>query len=362
LSGPYVATGPAQFGAVVQPLLMARAKDGVRGAFVDQEQIFDYYNFGRYGPDGIRSAVRATRPQYLLLLGRTTYDYLNYSGQNVDPLCPAYLVSTSFWAQATSDSAFGDLGRGIPEVAVGRLPVNNAAELSVAVGRIAGYTGLPASGGRAHAVADQADANAGDFGQQLATVSALNPEFSWQMNTLGVTYQSSPEVTAAMTAAANGGADIILYAGHGNASRLGQMEPNILDLSSVQAWTGNVVFIQATCTANWMAKDESGFKSIAMQALTQPQGGISASIASSTYMESDVAASFMTQLLKNSAKSRQRWGNALMLSQQWALKQGSEYFNDLGQTEQLFGDPAMPVFGAPARNPVQTGSAQAGTF
>ena len=28
-------------------------------------------------------------------VGRTTYDYLNYGGQNVDPLCPTFLVSTS---------------------------------------------------------------------------------------------------------------------------------------------------------------------------------------------------------------------------------------------------------------------------
>src|SRR6185436_152106 len=125
---------------------------------VDQEQLFDYYHFGRFGPDAVRSAVRAIRPQYLLLVGRTTYDYRNYGGLNVDPLCPTYLVTTSFWAQTTSDSAFGDLGRGVPDVAVGRLPVNNTTELAGAVGRITGYRGLPVSGVRFHAVADLADA------------------------------------------------------------------------------------------------------------------------------------------------------------------------------------------------------------
>src|SRR5205085_9440392 len=153
----YLATGPAHFEAGVKPLLMARSKEGLRGAFVDQQQLFDYYNYGRYGPAGIQKAVRSTRPQFLLLLGRTTYDYRNYSGLNVDPLCPAFLVSTSFWSQATSDSAFGDLGRGYPEVAVGRLPVNNATELTGAVARISGYKGAPQSGIRLHAVADALD-------------------------------------------------------------------------------------------------------------------------------------------------------------------------------------------------------------
>src|SRR5207247_11410187 len=124
------------------------SKEGLRGVFVDQEQLFDYYGYGRYGPSAIQNAVRSTRPQYLLLLGRTTYDYRNYSGLNVDPLCPAFLVPTSFWSQATSDSLFGDLGRGYPEVAVGRLPVNNASELGVAVQRIVNYRGASDSGVR----------------------------------------------------------------------------------------------------------------------------------------------------------------------------------------------------------------------
>jgi len=49
-----------------------------------------------------------------------------------------------------------------------------------------------------------------------------------------------------------------------------------LDVDLVQNWKGNVVFLQSTCTANWMANNVSGWKSLAMQAMTQPQGGISA--------------------------------------------------------------------------------------
>ncbi len=90
-SSAYLAVGPNQFSAGVQPLLAKRSKEGIKGQFADQEQLFDFYNYGRYGPAAIQKAVRAVRPQYLLLLGKTTYDYKNYSGLNVDPLCPAFL-------------------------------------------------------------------------------------------------------------------------------------------------------------------------------------------------------------------------------------------------------------------------------
>ncbi len=366
----YVATGPSQFEAGVQPLLAQRSKEGLRGQFVDQEQLFDYYNYGRYGPSAIQKAVQSTHPQYLLLLGRTTYDSTNYSGLNVDPLCPTFLVSTTFWAQSTSDSMFGDLGRGYPEVAVGRLPVNNPSELNIAVAHVLNYGGAPASGARIHAVADRADPSAADFPAQASAMSQSLPDMAWQGNYLGVTYQTSPEVTNALTTAANGGADWIVYVGHGNASRLGNEVPRILDTDSVQAWTGDVVFLQSTCTANWPAANLVEFKSIAIQALTQPQGGISASIGTSTYMNSNDAVNFMTRLMSNADARGMRWGNALMKTQQWAYFQGTGYNSDLNKTEQIFGDPAMPVFtkGAPAAAKPATGTGNsnsapaAGTF
>ena len=356
----YLAVGPGQFSAGVQPLLTLHAKEGLRGAFVDQEQIFDYYNYGRYGPAAIQSAVRSVRPQFLLLLGRTTYDYRNYSGLNVDPLCPTFLVSTTMWAQATSDSMFGDLGRGYPEVAVGRLPVNNASELSGALAHVLNNKAL-STGFSLHAVADQFDETAGDFASEADSIASAHPDVNWQRNYLGVTYPTSPEVTAAMTTAANGGADMLMYIGHGNAVRLGNEVPRILDNDKVSAWTGDAVFLQSTCTANWMAKDESGYQSIAIQALTQPQGGISASIASSTYMASQNATAFMNQLLLNANVSGMRWGTAVLKTQQWASAQAgtSSFYADLSTTEQIFGDSAMPVLAPAAKS--NTGSTKTTT-
>jgi len=97
------------------------------------------------------------------------------------------------------------------------------------------------------------------------------------------------------------------------------------DRISVRNWTGNVPFLQSTCTANWMAKDEQNYRSIAIQALTQPQGGISASIGTSTYMNSEIAMEFMDHLLKSATHGGQRWGNALMEAQQWAAQMGGDF-------------------------------------
>ncbi|HLX63441.1 MAG TPA: autotransporter-associated beta strand repeat-containing protein [Planctomycetota bacterium] len=345
----YLAVGPDQFSAGVQPLLLHHSKEGLRAAFVSQEQLFDYYNYGRYGPTGIQNAVRAARPKYVLLVGRTHTDYLDYSGAHVDPLCPAFLVSTTFFAQTTSDSLYGDLGRGYPEVSVGRLPVNGPTDLANAVHNVLSNAGLPISNARVHTVADLADPAVGDFAALSDAVAAQNPDLSWQRNYLGITNATPPESTLAFTAAANGGADLLMFTGHGSSVHLGNTTPPILDQTSVQSWTGHSVLIQVTCNGNWMAQDVAGFRSIAIQALTQPQGGIAASIGTSTYMNPQIGAQFAAQFIStvNSGGSHFRWGDALMRAQQWALQQtGNPYFADLGRTEQIFGDPAMPVYAA----------------
>ena len=276
----YLAVGPAQFASGTQPLIALHTKEGLRGMYVDQEQLFDYYGFGRYGPTPIQTAIRSVQPQYVLLVGRTTYDYLNYSGANVDPLCPAFLVSTTFWAQTTSDSLFGDLGSGIPSIAVGRLPVNSTADLTGIVSHIVNYKGFLASGISGQLTADTADPAAGDFPTQAESIAAAHPEIAWQRNYVGITTQTYGDATAALSSAASGGADLLVYVGHGNATRLGSLlgvgTATILDTTSVQSWTGHAVFLQSTCTAHWMAKDVQPYYSIAIQGLMQPQDAESA--------------------------------------------------------------------------------------
>ncbi len=192
-------------------------------------------------------------------------------------------------------------------------------------------------------MADERDPLVGDFAADAETIVQAHPDATWQRNYLGVTHPTSPEVTADLTTAANGGADVILYVGHGNSVVLGSNAPHILDLDSVKTWAGNIVLLQATCNANWMAKNETGFRSLAMQALLQPQGGISASIGTSAYCDPDSAADFMQELLRNASKPDALWGSVLLKTQQWAFQSGG-HFAEMSRTEQIFGDPAMGVF------------------
>ncbi|MCY3021776.1 MAG: C25 family cysteine peptidase [Planctomycetota bacterium] len=329
----YLAVGPSQFGAAIAPLITARGNEGLTAAFVDQEEVFNYYGFGRYGPAAIRAAVGSVTPRFLLLVGRSTYDYRNYAGLNIATLCPTILAGTSFWSDAPADALFGDLGSGCPKISVGRMPVNTPEELTVAVQRTLSYQGLPATGWRALVTADIKDPAAGDFAAEGDLLADSVPEISWSKAYLGVTHANPPLVTEAMRQAASGDADLIVYIGHGNSRILGTCSPPILDANSVQTWTGNVVLLQDTCTANWFLRNEPDFHSIAIQALTQPQGGIAASIATTTYMLSMPDTEMITEIIKQAGTPGARWGEALLAAQQWAYKaSGGEpgWYMDLG--------------------------------
>ncbi len=262
---------------------------------------------------------------------------------------PHFYDCHDFLFASTFDALFGDLGNNMAEVRVGRIPVNNANELAGAVTHTMRYAGLPVSGWRALAVTDRMDVNAGNFAADADTIVASTPELAWSRAYLDITSDQPLAIRETLRAAACGAADLIVYAGHGNSTRLGSTIPPILDVNAVQDWTGNTIFLQSTCNSSWFVKSDPSFHSIAMQALTQPQGGIAASIGASTYMTSGPATRFMAEVIKHSGSPNSRWGDALLAAQQWASSQSggeANWFHDLARTECLLGDPALPVFAA----------------
>src|SRR5205823_14582689 len=102
-------------------------------------------------------------PRYVALAGAGTLDYRNLLGYG-DNLVPPLLVRSDS-GLFPSDNQLGDVdGDGLPEVAVGRIPVLSAAELDAYTAKLAGYENAsPADWmGKAVMTADATDRGA-DF-------------------------------------------------------------------------------------------------------------------------------------------------------------------------------------------------------
>lgn len=129
----------------LDPLRKLRESQGLRVALIDIEDLYDEFSFGVKTPKGIRDFLTYARakwqspPRYVLLVGDASYDPRNYLGLGDFDLMPTKLIDTSYFETA-SDDWFVDFNNdGLPEMAMGRLPVQTKEEAAIIVSKIVGY-------------------------------------------------------------------------------------------------------------------------------------------------------------------------------------------------------------------------------
>jgi hypothetical protein len=161
------------------------------------------------------------------------------------------LISTPY-GFANSDNRFGDVvgEDGIPEIAVGRLPVVSSGELSALVDKIIAYEESPDSQWRRTMVlAADAPDQGGDFtadGQQA--VQAVASTCRVESVLLGDTTLEAARQQ--LLGAIDSGAAYITYIGHGGFDRLARQ--GLLTSSDVDTLTNGTrlpVIVAATCAA-----------------------------------------------------------------------------------------------------------------
>src|SRR5262249_30805215 len=93
-----------------------------------------------------QTAKRA--PHYVILAGDASYDPRNFLGLSSNPdLVPTRLVNTGY-GQAANDGWFSDFSDNLqPQMAIGRLPVETASDLTSLINKIIAYDKVsPGSG------------------------------------------------------------------------------------------------------------------------------------------------------------------------------------------------------------------------
>lgn len=129
----------------LQPLVAQRKSQGLSMTIVDIEDIYDEFSFGNKSPQALKDFFTYAKtnwvkaPRFALLAGDATFDPKNYMRVGDFDLVPTRLVETAFNETATDDW-FVDLnGDGVPDIAIGRLPVRTAQEMAALVAKIIGY-------------------------------------------------------------------------------------------------------------------------------------------------------------------------------------------------------------------------------
>ena len=175
LSAQAVYLAPAAFQPALAPLVARRSAQGYRVAVVDPQTVYDRWSYGQVAPDAIRSFFRTTYAgnkalTAATLVGDGTEDPHDYSGRNAISadanlnIIPPYLADVDLWigetacetcyAQLDGDSPLDDT---LPDIALGRLPVKNATQLSALVAKLLRYEARlpdPANDSRITYIAD----------------------------------------------------------------------------------------------------------------------------------------------------------------------------------------------------------------
>lgn len=299
---------PASLQSALTPLVAHRQYQGYSVHVVDPQLIYDWFSFGKVSPEAIRSFLRYINANWTLaplaplsvtLVGDGTNDPLNYTKKNVPNIIPPYLAEVDQFINETAcdtcyvrfscDSVMADI---LPDAYIGRLPVNNAQQLSILVNKIINYETSADNSGWRNSIAffsDNTD-EAGSFELsnerllplQPATVSIKRLYYFEQSDVSPVkpaankTWYEYNAVTAnqKIMKMIGDGNSIINYNGHGNWKVWAA--PTLLDISDVDKLKNNgrpAVLLEWTCLAGQFQNPVDGTAVMDEKFLLHPTGG-----------------------------------------------------------------------------------------
>ena len=237
----YIIISHGDFIDGIQPLASFRRSQGLSVMVVDVEEVYDQFNYGIFNPLALQKFLRYTythwrapKPTYVLLVGDAHYDYKGaivklYRGAlNRDyDLYPIYVPTFHGWAPASGETAMDhrfvtvsgdDL---LPDIFIGRLPVQSPHELGDMVKKIINYEAKRQPGlwqGRLMQVADNEVDNAGDDIFERASKQLIEEHIPVGYDTRKVYLRQigSPEHTSqAILTTIDEGVLVVEYSGHG---------------------------------------------------------------------------------------------------------------------------------------------------
>jgi hypothetical protein len=302
---------PPQLHSALAPLMAQRRAQGLQVAVIDPQQIYDRWSGGAVDPAAIRTFFQTAhrdwqpRPWAAVLVGDGSIDPHNYSGRNDRGLIPPYPAPVDPWLGETAcENCFvrldGDspLSDPLPELAISRLPVRNAAQLRAVVSKLLAYDAQPAVDWRATQLylsdnaysADGTPDAAGDFFAQSEALIAQQPA--------GITRQrifydprssdrvvgglAQPgELRAAVLDAWQSGVGIVVYSGHANQWQWAVTDPtaessallSLYDADLLQNGARLPIVLAQTCLSSAFQTPAYSGTTIDERLLLHPDGG-----------------------------------------------------------------------------------------
>ncbi|MGH9144342.1 MAG: C25 family cysteine peptidase [Vicinamibacterales bacterium] len=347
----YVIVSHADFLDAMAPLAALRRQQGHTTAVVDVADVYDEFSFGEKTPQALRDFLQwaattwTTAPRFVVLAGDATIDPRDYAGLgNADFVPTKQTPMNGVALETATDDWFVDFrDDGLPEVAIGRLSVRDAAQASDVVAKIIGYdqVGSQAWTKDVLLVADQ-NSDTGNFEQASTNLSTIVPS-DYRVHTDFLGALGDGPAHQALTDAVNNGQLIVNYSGHGSTQIWGG-NGQLLTNGDVPAWTNasRLPLVVAMNCLNGLFNGIYGEDSLA-EALQRARNGGAIAVWASSSVTPEA-----TQSLVNQELFRLIFGGTYAtVGEAVAMAKRIATNPDLRRSWIFFGDPAMRLAGAP---------------
>jgi len=330
----------ADFISSLSPLWRLRQDQGHTVATVNVRDLYDEFNFGAKSPYALKRFLQTAKahwslkPHFVLLVGDATFDPRNYLGVGDDDFVPTYLIDTQL-LETASDDWFADFDLdGVPEMAVGRLPVRSASAASMLANRIVNYE-TSSSGAWTNQVLLVAGTNdAGNpFTSYTSTVQALIP--TTQTVTL-ISQGGDRNAHSDLITALNAGQSLVNFAGHGSNEVWASALLSSSDVAALTNGSQTPFLISMTCLNGYF--QDVYTVSLAKAIMLAPSGGAVAAWASSGLTDSS-GQSILDQAMVSALYGSQ----SLTIGEAAAAAKKAVSNLDIRRTWILLGDPATKL-------------------
>jgi hypothetical protein len=314
-----------------------RASQGLSVALIDIEDIYDEFSFGHKSPKAIRDFLANAKskwkksPRYVLLVGDASLDPRNYLGYGDFDFVPTKLIDT-LYTETASDDWFVDFNDdGLPEMAIGRLPVRTPEQTSIIASKIMSHE---RSGTERVAllVADKQE-QGDDFDFEAASDEVMNllPSSMMVRKIYRSQFGSDAQAKAALLGGINAGSLLVNFIGHGSEDTW----RGIFASEDVGSLTnrGLPFFINMTCSNG--AFDHPYTESLAEALIKAGGGGAIAVWASSGFTGPSGQLPMNKELIKLLFN-----GEPMTFGEAISRAKAATFDQDVRKTWILFGDPA----------------------
>ncbi|PZR14955.1 MAG: hypothetical protein DI536_09245 [Archangium gephyra] len=337
----YLVISHAEFLDAARELAELKRQEGLRPLVVDVERAYDGFSAGTFEANAIKALIRDIAAnsgalRYVVLLGDDTVDPRDFMGLHGRSFIPSIDGWDGELGRVPSESRYADLDDdGKPDLAIGRLPVQTAADALVLLDKIGHYPLRNRNAGQHVVFVDQRGPDDDDF---LARATSMNQHLGARPRIIDTTNGVTLAKQTLSQLLTSGDAATLHYIGHGapNAwTTRGLWTVN--DSANVTPAPSDTIGFQWSCFAQWYQYLFG--PSLGESLLLMREGGVTASFGPSGITNPDGQAQLSNAVYDNVFTRQLPLGDAILQAKR-ALP-ASPQSAALIDGWNLLGDPAM---------------------